>query len=67
MLDRFASISGSDRTGGSGLGLAIVKAFAEAMGAALTVGDRKPGPGAAFTIRFPERLILKPMSRADAG
>lgn len=64
-LDAFTRIEGSDRKGGAGLGLAIVKGFAEAMGAAVTGGNREGGRGASFTLRFPPALVVP--ERVDAG
>jgi two-component system sensor histidine kinase KdpD len=66
-LDAFMRIEGSDRKGGAGLGLAIVKAFAEAMGASATGSNRADGRGAAFTLRFPSSLVVKPSVKVDAG
>lgn len=66
-LDAFMRIEGSDRKGGAGLGLAIVKAFAEAMGASATASNRTEGRGAAFTLRFPNSLVVKPVLSVDAG
>jgi two-component system sensor histidine kinase KdpD len=66
-LDAFMRIDGSDRKGGAGLGLAIVKAFAEAMGASVTASNRRGGPGAVFTLCFPESLVIKAAEAADAG
>ena len=63
-FDRFAGLSGSDRQGGAGLGLAIVKAFAEAMGLAVAATNRADRPGAHFSLRFPEALVL---SEAEAA
>jgi len=42
--------------GGSGLGLAIVKGFVEAHGGQITAANR-PGGGAIFTIRIPQREL----------
>jgi two-component system sensor histidine kinase KdpD len=58
-FDRFAHISGTDRTGGAGLGLAIVKGFAEAMGLIVAATNRCDGTGALVTLQFPEALVLR--------
>jgi two-component system sensor histidine kinase KdpD len=42
--------------GGSGLGLAIVKGFVEAHGGQISAANR-PGGGAIFTIRIPQREL----------
>jgi len=65
-LDAFMRIEGSDRKGGSGLGLAIVKAFAEAMGANVLAANHLDRAGAAFTLHFPEALVLAEKAGADA-
>jgi two-component system sensor histidine kinase KdpD len=57
LFNRFARIAGSDRKGGAGLGLAIVKGFADAMGIGIDARNDGQG-GAAFTLRFPEALVL---------
>jgi two-component system sensor histidine kinase KdpD len=59
VFETFVRLEGSDRKGGTGLGLAIVKGFAEAMGLAVTAGNNEDGPGAFFTIRFPENTLIK--------
>lgn len=64
-LDRFAHISGTDRTGGAGLGLAIVKGFAEAMGLSVAATNRFDGKGALVTLQFPEALVLRDRQDAD--
>jgi len=66
-LDRFRSISGSDRKGGAGLGLAIVKAFAEAMGAEASLCASPGGGGAAASLRFPLNLVLALGELSDGG
>ncbi|MFL6765441.1 MAG: DUF4118 domain-containing protein [Sphingomicrobium sp.] len=66
-LDTFMRIEGSDRRGGAGLGLAIVKAFSEAMGTKVTAANRLEGSGSAFTIRFPQSLLVKAPEVTDAG
>jgi two-component system sensor histidine kinase KdpD len=65
-FETFVNIGGSDRKGGTGLGLAIVKSFAAAMGIAVEAGARPNGDGAAFTLRFPERLTLSAVAAGDA-
>jgi len=66
-FDRFARISGDDRNGGTGLGLAIVKGFADAMGVAVDAANRYDGTGAAFTLRFPEALLLGGQKETDGA
>ena len=56
----FARIEGSDRTrSGTGLGLAIVKGFAEAMGIGVDATNAVSPRGACFTLRFPDRLLVR--------
>ncbi len=59
VFETFTRLEGSDRKGGTGLGLAIVKGFAEAMGLTATAANREDGEGAIFSLRFPERLIVR--------
>lgn len=66
-FDRFAHISGTDRTGGAGLGLAIVKGFAEAMGLIVAAANRCDGTGALVTLQFPEALLLRDRQEADGA
>ncbi|WP_414901330.1 DUF4118 domain-containing protein [Sphingomonas flavalba] len=55
------------RQGSSGLALAIVKGFADAMEVAATATSRPEG-GAAFTLDFPEPLIVRTgRARPEAG
>lgn len=60
IFETFTRLEGSDRKGGTGLGLAIVKGFAEAMGLAVSAATREDPRGAAFTIRFPASVLVKP-------
>ncbi len=60
IFETFTRLEGSDRKGGTGLGLAIVKGFAEAMGLAVSAATREDPRGAAFTIRFPADVLVKP-------
>jgi len=59
VFETFTRLEGSDRKGGTGLGLAIVKGFAEAMGVSATAGNRDDRKGACFSLRFPERLVVR--------
>jgi two-component system sensor histidine kinase KdpD len=59
VFETFTRLEGSDRKGGTGLGLAIVKGFAEAMGASVSARNREEGPGACFTLLFPESLLVR--------
>ena len=59
LFERFARVEGDDRTGGTGLGLAIVKGFAEAMSLGVAATNRVDGPGARFTVRWPETLLRR--------
>lgn len=43
---------------GSGLGLAIVRGFGNAMRLTTAAANRDDGPGARFTIRIPEKLLV---------
>lgn len=58
VFETFVRMEGSDRQGGTGLGLAIVKGFVEAMGLKVTARNNEGGPGASFTIWFPEDVIV---------
>ena len=66
VFETFARIDGSGRKGGTGLGLAIVKGFAEAMGLTVAAATREEPRGAAFTIRFPEAVLVKREKAAPA-
>lgn len=59
LFETFTRLEGSDRKGGTGLGLAIVKGFAEAMGMTARAANRGDGDGAIFSLRFPQRLIVR--------
>jgi two-component system sensor histidine kinase KdpD len=59
VFETFVRLEGSDRKGGTGLGLAIVKAFLEAMGLQVSARNNEDGPGACFTIHFPELALIK--------
>lgn len=50
-------------TGGSGLGLTIAKGFIEAQGGTITAANR-PGGGAVFTLRLPQREKPPPVEAA---
>lgn len=52
LFDRFHRLEGGDRVGGSGLGLWIAKNFTEALGGAISAGNREGG-GAVFAIALP--------------
>jgi two-component system, OmpR family, sensor histidine kinase KdpD len=66
-FDRFAHISGTDRTGGAGLGLAIVKGFTEAMGVIVAATNRRGAKGALVTLIFPEPLVLGDQQEGDGA
>lgn len=66
LFDRFQRGDVSDRSGGTGLGLAIVKGFGDALGIAPAAGNR-PGGGARFTLRVPQRLLVQAAELAPAG
>ncbi|HEV2594965.1 MAG TPA: sensor histidine kinase KdpD [Sphingomicrobium sp.] len=59
VFETFVRVEGSDRKGGTGLGLAIVKGFVEAMGLRVSARNNEYGPGACFTIRFPEKTLIR--------
>lgn len=60
VFESFKRLEGSDRSiAGTGLGLAIVKAFAEAMNIGVEASNRDDHPGARFSLRFPEALIVR--------
>ncbi|HEU0067540.1 MAG TPA: sensor histidine kinase KdpD [Sphingomonas sp.] len=60
VFETFRRLQGSDRAiGGTGLGLAIVKAFAEAMGMTADASNRDDVPGACFSLRFPQGLLVR--------
>jgi two-component system, OmpR family, sensor histidine kinase KdpD len=64
VFETFRRLEGSDRSAsGTGLGLAIVKGFAEAMGMSVEARNRADGLGAAFSIHFPERLLVRGLSQ----
>lgn len=65
VFETFVRLEGSDRKGGTGLGLAIVKGFAEAMGLTVTAGNNEDAPGAWFTIRFPEAVLVMEAASAE--
>ncbi|TPG39791.1 sensor histidine kinase KdpD [Sphingomonas koreensis] len=63
VFETFTRLEGSDRAkGGTGLGLAIVKGFAESMGLTVDAGNRGDPRGARFSIRFPDRVILRDLA-----
>jgi two-component system sensor histidine kinase KdpD len=59
VFETFVRVEGSDRKGGTGLGLAIVKGFVEAMGLQVSARNNDGGPGACFTVRFPEKALVR--------
>ncbi len=59
VFETFVRVEGSDRKGGTGLGLAIVKGFVEAMGLQVSAANNEDGPGSCFTIRFPEKTLVR--------
>jgi two-component system sensor histidine kinase KdpD len=60
VFETFRRMEGSDRSKtGTGLGLAIVKGFAEAMGLEVEASNRGDLKGARFTLRFPEKLLIR--------
>ena len=59
LFERFARVEGDDRSGGTGLGLAIVKGFAEAMGLSATAANRSDGPGANFSVHWPDAKVRR--------
>ena len=59
LFDRFARGEGDDRSGGTGLGLAIVKGFAEAMGLTVSAANRSDGPGADFSVHWPDAKVRR--------
>ena len=65
VFETFVRVEGSDRKGGTGLGLAIVKGFVEAMGLQVSARNNEDGPGACFTIRFPEKALVREAAVAE--
>ncbi len=65
VFETFVRLEGSDRKGGTGLGLAIVKGFVEAMGLSVTGRNNADGPGASFTIHFPEHTLVRGAAVAE--
>ena len=65
VFETFVRVEGSDRKGGTGLGLAIVKGFVEAMGLQVSARNNSDGPGACFTIRFPEKTLVREAAGAE--
>lgn len=65
-FDRFWQADGSAtrRAGGSGLGLHLCRAYAEAMGAQLTV-DTAPGQGSTFSLILPRANSASPDASAS--
>jgi two-component system sensor histidine kinase KdpD len=58
IFERFFRVESADRRpAGTGLGLAICRGFVEAMGGAIGVANRTPGPGAEFTVRFSNQAV----------
>jgi signal transduction histidine kinase len=57
---RQADSSSRRQHGGLGLGLSIVRHIAELHGGQVQAANRKPGPGAVFTVSFP--IILAPLA-----
>jgi len=65
VFETFVRVEGSDRKGGTGLGLAIVKGFVEAMRLKVSARNNEEGPGACFTIRFPEKTLVRESAVAE--
>ncbi|MFL9840513.1 sensor histidine kinase KdpD [Sphingomonas sp. ST-64] len=65
IFETFAQGRGSDRHGGSGLGLAIVKGFADAMRVRASAANQEQG-GAAFTLHFPNHLLVSGSALSNA-
>lgn len=65
VFETFVRVEGSDRKGGTGLGLAIVKGFVEAMGLQISARNNEEGRGACFTIRFPEKSLVRETALAE--
>lgn len=65
VFETFVRVEGSDRKGGTGLGLAIVKGFVGAMSLQVSARNNESGPGACFTIRFPERTLVREAAVAE--
>jgi len=60
IFDKFYRVRRTDRQrAGTGLGLAICRGFVEAMGGAITAGNRIDRRGAVFTIRLPALAARK--------
>jgi two-component system sensor histidine kinase KdpD len=47
------------------LGLAIVKGFVEAMGLQVSAHNNEDRPGACFTIKFPEKRLVRETAVAE--
>lgn len=58
IFEKFFRVHAGDHTRpGTGLGLAICRGFIEAMGGAITAGNRADRTGAVFTIRLPTHAV----------
>lgn len=65
VFDTFYRVQAGDRQrAGTGLGLAICRGFMEAMGGAITAGNRTDRSGAVFTMILPEAPALPPLESA---
>ncbi len=51
---------GDCRPAGTGLGLAICRGFVGALGGTITAANRTDRPGAAFSMVFPEAILVEP-------
>lgn len=67
VFEMFHRVNKGDRQrAGTGLGLSICRGFVEVLGGTIQAANRLDGPGAVFTITFPES-VLTALPREDAA
>ena len=67
VFDKFyRARQGDHQRAGTGLGLAICRGFIEALGGAITAGNRQDRSGAVFTVVFPREILAASLEREEA-